>query len=83
MGVEDGELVALVLEEPDLGLDLEPETVGRGLRVSATLVSDRAAVAEQDETAGLVRDLLGRVALQLAPELSRDDHRTRHSRRTR
>ena len=64
--MEDRELVAVVLEEPDLGLDLEPEPVGRGLRVSAALVTDRAAVAQQDETAGLVRNLFGRVALQKA-----------------
>ena len=71
MGVEDRELVALVLEEPDLGIDLEPEPVGRRLRVSAALVADRAVVAEQDEATGFVRRLLGRMALELAPQLSR------------
>ena len=65
MRVEDGELVAFVLEEPDLGVDLEPEAVRRGLGVPATLVAQRLAAAQDDDAARLVRRLLVRVPLQL------------------
>src|SRR5689334_1038934 len=81
--VEDRELVALVLEEPDLGLDLEPEPVWRRVGVAAALVADGVTVAQEDETARLVRRLLERVLFQLAPDLSGDQHRTRRSRRIR
>ena len=83
MRVEDRELVAVVLEEPDLRLDLEPEPVRRGVGVPPALVADGPAVAQDDEPTGLVRRLLERVPLELAPDLSRDQHRTRRSRRTR
>ena len=62
--MEHGELVALVLEEPDLGIDVELEAVGRRGAVAARLVADRLAVAEDEQAAGLVRRLLGGVLLQ-------------------
>jgi len=55
MRVEDGELVALVLQEPDLRLDLEPEPVWRRVRVSPALVTDGAPIAQDDEAARFVR----------------------------
>src|SRR2546430_12862278 len=47
--MEDRELVAVVLEEPDFGLDLEPEAVRRGLGVPTGLVTDGMAVPQEDE----------------------------------
>src|SRR6186997_3433317 len=67
----------------DRGLVLEPEPVGRRVRIAATLVADRLAVAQEHEPAGLVRRLLERVPLELAAHLSGYQHRTRRSRRTR
>ena len=61
MRVEDGELVALVLEEPELGVDLELEAVRRCGRVVAALVALRDAVAEDDEATRLVRVLSSRM----------------------
>lgn len=83
MGVEDRELVPVVLEEPHLRVDLEPEAVRRSLGVPSPLVADGSALADEDEATGLIRRFLERVLLELAPELSRDDHRTRCSPRTR
>jgi hypothetical protein len=83
MRVEDGELVTLVLQEPDLRLDLEPEPVRRRVRVPPALITHGPPIAQDDQTARLVRRLLERVPLELAPDLSRDQHRTRRSRRTR
>src|SRR4029453_17146932 len=43
--VEDCEFVALVLEEPDLGVDLEPKSVRRRVRVPRPLAATRPAGA--------------------------------------
>ena len=57
MRVEDGELVALVLEEPRLGIDVELEAI-RGFRgIAAGNVALGDAVAKRHETARLVRSL--------------------------
>ena len=62
VGVEDGELVAVVLGVPDLRIvELELEAVRRRGRVSPGLVALCAAVAQQHEPARLVRRLSLRV----------------------
>src|SRR5207302_7056084 len=54
--VEDRELVALVLREPDLGIvERELEAVWRRRLVAARLVALRDPATHQDETARLVR----------------------------
>src|SRR5262245_2379516 len=70
--VEDGELVAVVLEEPDLGIDLELVAVRRREPVAATDVALGDAVAEDDQAAALVRRLLARVLAQLREHRLRD-----------
>src|SRR5262245_19081919 len=82
VGMEHRELVARVLEEPDLGVHLEPEPVGRGVCVPPPFVADGAVAQKEDEPAGLVRRLLERMPLELTPHLSRYQHRTRRSRCT-
>src|SRR5712691_1697724 len=58
MRVEDGEVVTLVLREPDLGIvELELEPVRRRSRVAARLVPLGPGVAQEDEPASLVRSL--------------------------
>src|SRR5205807_8417212 len=59
--VEDGELVALVLEKPGLRLDLETEPVRRGFCVASALVPPGAVRLQQAETARFVRRLLAGV----------------------
>src|SRR5687767_8721410 len=76
MRVEDGELVALVLQEPRLGLDLELEPVRALGGVAAADVALGDAVTEGDEAARLVRRLLLRVLAQLRAHLLRDYHQT-------
>jgi hypothetical protein len=44
--MEDRELVAIVLEEPDFRLNLEAEPVRRGLGIPPALVADCPAFAE-------------------------------------
>jgi hypothetical protein len=65
MRVEDGELVALVLEVDDerrIGrLELEPK--GAGKAVDARQVALRDAVSNRKQAAGLVRSLRFRVGL--------------------
>ena len=59
--MDDRELVALVLEEPEIGIDLELEPV-RGLGgVAARLVAVGDAVAQDEQAAALVRQLPPRV----------------------
>ncbi len=72
--MEDGELVALVLQEPELGVDLELEPVRRGGGVSAALVANRLSAANDDETAGLIRQLRPRVLLEGTPHVVADYH---------
>src|SRR5690606_15579378 len=57
MGVEDGELVAVVLQEPHLRVDLELVAVGGGEPVAAADVALGPSVAEDDQAAALVRRL--------------------------
>ena len=59
--MDDGELVALVLEEPELGIDLELEAVRRLGGVAAPLVAVGDAVAQDEQAAALVRQLPPRV----------------------
>src|SRR5258708_36459936 len=65
MRVEDGQLEAVVFEEPELRIDLEFEAVRRRGAVAAALVARRDAVLEHDEAARLVRRLVTRVRLEL------------------
>src|SRR5439155_15583801 len=58
MGVEDSQLVAVVLEEPDLGVDLELVAVRRLEAVAPADVALGDPVAEDDQAAALVRRLL-------------------------
>src|SRR5207253_3821178 len=74
--VEDRELVALVLEEPVLGLGLELEAVRARRGVVARDVALCDTVAQGDQATGLVRGLRLRVAAQLGPDLRRDHHQT-------
>src|SRR5215210_3776080 len=60
--VEDGELVAVVLQEPRLRRHVELEPIRRGGGVAAADVALGDAVAHDDEAAGLVRRLLLGVA---------------------
>ena len=76
VGVEDGELVALVLEEPHLGVDLELVAVRRGEPVAAADVALGDAVAEDEHAAALVRRLLGGVGVQLGADRGRDYHQS-------
>ena len=57
MRVEDGDLVALVLEEPRLGVDLEVEAVRALGGVPAADVALGTTVPEKDDPAALVRGL--------------------------
>src|SRR5947209_2491297 len=76
MGVEDGELVAVVLEEPQAGIGLELETVRRRGGVATALVALRDAVAHDDEPARLVRLLGARVSDELGTHLLGDHHQS-------
>jgi len=61
MRMEDGELVAVVLEEPELGAHVELEAVRRRGGVPAALVSLGDAVLEDDQPACFVRLFLARM----------------------
>src|SRR5579884_578137 len=62
--VDDRELPAVVLEEPELRLDLQLEAVRRRRCVPARLVAGGDALAEDEQPAALVR--------QLRPRMRRD-----------
>src|SRR6476619_3777170 len=72
--VEDRELVAVVLEEPNGGIDVQLEAVRGGRTVAAGFVAFGLAVTEDDDTAGLVRRLGPRVLLERAAHLGSDHH---------
>ena len=74
--VEDRELVAFVLEEPRVWIDLELEAVRRLERVAPSDVALRPAVAQDDQAARLVRRLRLRVPRELGADLRRDHHQT-------
>ena len=74
--VEDGELVAIVLEKPGLRGDVELEAIRGPSRVPTPDVALGDAVAEDDEPARLVRSLLLRVRAQLGADVLRDYHHT-------
>jgi hypothetical protein len=74
--VKDGELVAVVLEEPDFRRDLQAEPVGGRLCVAAPLVANGLASAQDDEPAGLVRRLCSCVFQELGANLGRNPQRT-------
>src|SRR5579871_6583637 len=76
MRVEDRELVALVLQEPHLRVDLELVPVGRGEAVPPAQVPLGDTVTERDHPAALVRCLLGRVLVELRSDLLRDYHQS-------
>src|SRR3954447_16746317 len=61
VGVDDRELVALVLEEPEVGIDLQLEAVRRLGCVAARLVAVGDAVAQDEQAAALIRQLPSRV----------------------
>src|SRR4051812_9762924 len=74
MGVEDSELVAVILEEPHRGIDVELETVRRGGAVAAGFVALSRSATEHDDTAGLVRDFDPRVFFEGGAHLGADHH---------
>jgi len=76
MRVEDGELVAVVLEEPQLGVDVELEAKRRLEPVSPALVADGLPIAEDDQPAGLVRRLLPCMRLERVAHGGGDHHQT-------
>src|SRR5205823_9006806 len=74
MGVEDGELVAVVLEKPDLRIDLQLEAVGRCGPVPTRLVALGFPAGEDDDAAGFVRRFGLRVPFERCPHLGADHH---------
>src|ERR671923_520104 len=75
--MKDCELVAGVLGKPDLGVvELELEAVRRGSRVAARLVSLGSAVAQEHETAGLIRRLALRMDDERSADVARNHHQT-------
>src|SRR5213076_883827 len=77
--VENGKLVAVVLEEPHLGIELELEPVRRLRRVAPWLVALGAAVAEDDYPTCLVRCLCARVLLERGANALADHHQSSRS----
>src|SRR5262249_25489603 len=77
--VEDGELVAVVLEKPALGLDLELEAVRARGRVAGREGALGHAAAERDQAAGFVRLPPPRVLLARGADRGRDHHQTASS----
>src|SRR5262245_66013693 len=74
MRMEDSQLVALILEEPDGGIDVELVAV-RGLEpVPAAHVPLSDFVLEDEDAAALVRRLFLRVRAQLRPDRGWDYH---------
>src|SRR6266536_568773 len=77
MGVEDGQLVAVVLGEPHLRVvELELEAVGRGRRVTAGDVSLGDPVAKEDQPTGLVRRFSLGVSSECLPHRGGHYHQT-------
>src|SRR4029079_7122857 len=76
MGVHDRQVVAVVLEEPDLGVDLELESVPRPGGVSPGLVPDGDVFAQDEQAAGLVRSLRARVLGDRPANLVGDYHQS-------
>src|SRR5438309_10626705 len=75
--MEDGQLVARVLREPDLRIvELELEAVRRRGRVSSGLVPLGPSVTQEDEPARLVRDFFPGVLDEPGSYLGRDHHQT-------
>ena len=74
--MEDGELVALVFEEPHRRVDLELVPVRRRQRVPAADVAVGDAVPEDEYAAALVGRLVGGVRVQLGPYGGRDHHQS-------
>src|SRR5690348_8277122 len=74
VGVDDRELVPLVLEKPELGIDLELEAIRRVGAVAARLVAVGDAVAQDEQAAALVRQLPSRVLGQCLAHGLRDYH---------
>src|SRR4051794_12752830 len=58
MRMEHGELVAVVLEEPHVGIDLQLVAIRRRERVAAAHVALGNAVAQHEHAAAFVRGLL-------------------------
>src|SRR4051794_23366284 len=76
MRVEDGELVTVVLEEPDRRVDLELVAVRRRQTVAPADVPVGDAVAEDEHAAALVRRFLLRMRAQLRADLGRHYHQS-------
>src|SRR5215469_2072658 len=72
--MDDCELVTLVLEEPEVGVDLELETVGRLCCVAGGLVAVGDPVAQHEQPAALVRQLPLRVLGERLADRRRDYH---------
>src|SRR5437773_8248365 len=76
MRMEDRELDAVVLEEPDLRIDLELVAVRRLEPVAPADVALGDPVAEDDQAAALVRRLLAAVRAQLRADRLRHYHQS-------
>src|SRR5262249_10178316 len=74
MRVEDGELVAVVLEEPELRIDVELEAVRRRGAVAPALVPFGDAAAQDDQATRFVRVLRLRVRDKPPAHGGRDHH---------
>ena len=73
--MKDGELEAVVLQEPDLRRDLQAKPVRGRLRVPAPFIPDGLTLAQDDEPTGLVRRLVSRVLQELGADLGRNPQR--------
>src|SRR5436189_419271 len=74
--MEDGELVAVVLQEPHFGIELELEPVRRFRGVAPRLVPFGAAAAEDDHPTCLVRRLGAGVLLERGANVGADHHQS-------
>src|SRR5438445_6417917 len=74
MRVDDGERVALVLDEPQLGVDLHLEAVRRREGVAPRLEALGDAVAQEEQAARLVRQLRAGMCGECLPHFRRDHH---------
>jgi hypothetical protein len=75
--MEDGQLVAVVLGEPDLRIvELQLESVWGSGCVAARLVPLRSTVTEEHEPAGLVRRFPLGVRDEVRAHVLRDHHQT-------
>jgi hypothetical protein len=79
VGVEDGELVTLVFEEPRFGVDVEVEPIGTLVAVPSRDVALGDCVAKRDESARLVGSLGFGVLDERRAHLGRDHHQMRSS----